>query len=156
DDRRRARIGHLELRVFAVDLLCDIEQIARIEADLDRAVLITHFELFDRGAILGTGSRDDEIAAIERQLHGAAALGRDRRYAIDRVGEFLAFDIEDLVVVDRYDPVVIRKGAVDQLRGQRGLADCAADLGFAERDLDLVLALLDEFSQFDHGLARYD
>src|SRR5205814_10350380 len=82
--------------------------------------------------------------------------GRDRRYAIDRVGEFLALDIEDLVVVDRDDPVVIGKGAVDQLRGQRRLTDRAADLGLAERDLDLVLAFLDEFSQFDHRLARHD
>src|SRR5207248_7104997 len=105
-DGRRTGIGHLELDILALNLLGDVEQIARIEADLDRSVLVAHFELFDGSTVFRAGRRDDEIAAVERQLYGAAALGRDRRDTVDRVGEFLALDIEDLALVDRDDALV--------------------------------------------------
>ena len=119
---------------------------------------VAHFELLDRGAVFRARRRNDEAAALDRQLDGAAVLGRDRRHAVHRLGEGFAIDLEDLVVVGRDHAVVIGEGAVDQLRGQRRLADRTADLGLAQRDLDLLLglALIDQLSELEHGLARHD
>ena len=46
DQRRRAGIGELEHRRLALDLRRDVEQIARVEADIERIGLVFDFEFF--------------------------------------------------------------------------------------------------------------
>src|SRR5579862_337574 len=67
-DRRRSRIGHRKARALALDLLGNIEQIARVEADLQRLRVVAHFDFLGRGAVLGAGRRKGEIAALDREL----------------------------------------------------------------------------------------
>ena len=105
---------------------------------------VAHLELLDRGAVFGAGRRDDKAVALDRELHRATSLARDRRYAVHRLGKVLAVDLEHLVVVRRDHAIVIGEGAVDQLarsaRPRRPRRESCVSL---EPDLHLVLAFVD-------------
>src|SRR3712207_8175464 len=59
-----------------------------------------------------------------------------------------------LVVGGRDDPAVVGEGAVDQLRGQDGVAEAEADLGLRERHLDGAVDLVEQLPELRHALPR--
>ena len=96
------------------------------------------------------------LPAGERKLHGAPALARHRRDAIDRGLEVRLVDDQRLVVAGRDDAPVVRERAVDQLGGQHHVADREADLGLRQFDRDFGVEILDQALHFADGLARHD
>src|SRR5262249_47042556 len=145
-----------ELRAIACDLFGDVEEVPRIEADLERAGMVSRFEFLDGGAVFRTGRRYNETTVFDREFDCAALFRRDRRYSVDRFRKGFAFDLEDLVVVRWDDAVIVGEGAIDQLRRQGSFSDRDADLRLAEPDKDLIRAFLDQLSELKHRLARND
>src|SRR6202034_2651594 len=134
DKGRRAGIGKLEHGGFALDLRGNVEEVARIETDIDRIGSVFDLDLLGGAAGIRIGDGQQETPSAQRQFDGTAALARDRRDAIDRSLELLFVDDEFLVVVQRDDATVIGKRSVDQLRGQDHLADGEAN--FSRRQLN--------------------
>src|SRR4029453_4949518 len=88
---RRGGIGEMDLDRIALDLPQNVEQVTRIEADLEtlRAIIGGHF--LGRGAVLGRGYRQGHAAAVERPLSRPASarvqwVRRDRRPPRTRAG----------------------------------------------------------------------
>jgi hypothetical protein len=128
----------MEQRILAFDLLGDVQQVAGIEADLERGRGIDDLDLFGRAAVLRAGRRQvtrcrDRSSASPRGSFRSRWWRRGRPPGRIR----LRIDLEHLVVAARDHPVVIREGAVDQLGGQHAMAEGEADLGVGQRDLDL-------------------
>ncbi len=149
-------IGELEHGDLAFDLRGDVEQIARVEADIERIGVVFDLELLGGAAGIRIGDREHQPAAIERQLHRAAALARHRGDAVDRGLEILLVDDQLLVVAERDDARIVGKGAVDQLGGEHDVADGEADLALRQLDRDLGLGVLDQPLHLAHGFARHD
>ena len=156
DQGRRAGIGEAQHRHLAVELGRDVEQIARVESDIDRIGRVIDLDLLGGAAGIRVGDGQDQLAGGQRQLDGAAAFARHRRDAIDRGLEVLLVDHQFLVVAARDDARIVRERAVDQFRGQHHVADREADLGRRQFDGDLGRGVLDQPLHLDHGLARHD
>ena len=144
------------MRTLTTDLLGNVEEISRVEADFQRAREVAHLELLLRGTVFGARRRHAEATVLNSELDCPALLGRDRGHSVHRFGKRFAVDLEDLVVVRRDHPVIVGEGSVDQLGGQRRLPDDKPNLCLAEGDLHLCLALLGQLAQLEHGLARDD
>src|SRR5258708_3581854 len=114
DQGGRTGVGKFQNRGFAFDLSGDIEQIARIESDIDRIGLIDDLELFGGATGIRIGHREHQSAGRERELHGAPALARYRRDAVDGSFEGALIDFKMLVVSGRDYASVVWKGAVDE------------------------------------------
>src|SRR5262249_18585288 len=84
----RARISELEHRRFAVELRSDVQQIARVETDIERLRPVFDFELLGGTTRIRVCDRKQELAAAQGEFHGAAALARYRGHSVDRVLEF--------------------------------------------------------------------
>ena len=149
-------IGELQDRGFAFELGRDVEQIAGIEADIERLGAVLDLDLLGRAAGIRIGHRKHQPAAGERQLHRAPALARYRRHPVDRLLELLLVDGEFLVVADRDDAPVVGKRSVDELGGEHRVAEREADLALRELDRDLGLVVFDQALHLAHGLARND
>ena len=156
DQGRRARIGELEHRRFAFDLGRDVEQITRIKANIEGLGPVFDLDLLGGAAGIRVGDRQHQLAGIERELDGAAPLARHGGNPVDRLLEFLLVNHELLVVADRNDPPIIRKGAVDELGGQNHVRKRETDLALRQLDQDLAAAVLDQALHLAHGLARHD
>src|SRR2546421_360199 len=100
-------VGQPQHRDFAFDLGGDVEQIARVEADIERVGGVFDFELFGGAAGIRVGHRQHQLAVGQRQLYGAAAFARNGRDAVDRGLKVLLVDDQFLVVVLRNDAAVI-------------------------------------------------
>ena len=68
----------------ALDLAGDVEQIARVETDIERVGRVFDLELLGGAAGIGIGHAEHELARGQRELHGAAALAGDGGDAVDR------------------------------------------------------------------------
>ena len=141
---------------LAIDLGRDVEQVARVEADIERIGVVVDLEFLGGAAGIRVGDREHQLAARERELDGAAALARDRGDAVDRLLELLLVDLEHLVVAERNDAAVIRESAVDQLGGQHHVAEREADLALRQLDRDLAVAVFDQALHLADRLARHD
>ena len=135
DQRRRAGVGELEHRDLAFDLRGDVEQIARVEADIERIGVVVDLELLGGAAANPDWSptASSRPPVIESLTARPRSLD-DGRDAVDRGLEILLVDGQRLVVVGRDDAPVIGEGAVDQLRGQHHVADGEADLAGRQFD----------------------
>ncbi len=153
---RGAGIGELEQRALALELVGDVEQVARVEADLERGRAVLDRDLFRRAAALGIVHRQHQLVLRQVELHRAAALAGDGRDAVHRIDEFRVGDLQLLVVRLRDHAPVVGEGAVDELGGERQRADLEARLGRRDADHHLVAAGLDQPMQLVHGLARQD
>src|SRR5579864_1830319 len=109
NESRRTRVGELEHGGVTVELSRNVEQIARVEADIERLGIVADLELLDGAARIRIGDRKHQLSCGERELHGTAALARNRRHAIDRLLELVLVYFEALVVADRDDPAVVRE-----------------------------------------------
>src|SRR5712672_2202540 len=89
DQGRRARIGEAEHRRVALDLSRDVEQVARVEADIEWLRAVLDLDFLRGAAGIRIGDRKHELAVGERELDGTAALTRHRGNAIDRLLELL-------------------------------------------------------------------
>src|SRR5690606_23119714 len=128
-----------------VELAGDVEQVTRIETDFERRTRIGDRKLLRRAAGIGVRHRKRQAAFIEIELHRPRLLRRDRRNAIDGLGETLAIDLHDLVVAGRDHAAIIGEGAVDELRGQHNAAELETYLGFRNADGDRTRITLEKF-----------
>src|SRR5262245_23003533 len=62
DQGRRTRIGELQDRSVALDLAGNVEQIARVETDIDRIGLVAHLKLLGGAAGVRVDHRQDHLA----------------------------------------------------------------------------------------------
>ena len=146
----------MHLDTVPLDLAQDIQQIAAVEADLERrgGVIAGHF--LCRGAVFGAGDRQGDAIAIKAELHRARLFGCDGRDPVDALLEAARIDLQDLVVAGRDDAAVIGESAVDQLRGQQRLAQIETDLGRRQRHADRSVNLVKQLPQFRDAFARHD
>ena len=63
DHGRRARIGQLEMRRLALELASDVEQIASVEADLERRRIVIDADLLGSAAALRVVDREQSLSA---------------------------------------------------------------------------------------------
>src|SRR5262245_43496745 len=73
--RRRGGIREHEARPFTFDLLGDVEEVARIEPDLERTVGIVDLQLLDSAPALWAGGGKLQAAAVQSELYRARPLG---------------------------------------------------------------------------------
>src|SRR5450759_1348000 len=80
---RRTRVGEFEQHRVAFKLLGDIEEIAGVEADVDRRGIIIDIQFLDcrTGSRIGDGK--SEFGVRHGELDGAATLRRNRRNPVD-------------------------------------------------------------------------
>jgi len=72
------------LRRLAFELARDIEQIARVEADLERRRIVFSADLFGGAAAFGVVDREYQLVGAYVELDRAAPLAGDGGYAVDR------------------------------------------------------------------------
>src|SRR6185503_18970986 len=75
----------------------EVEQVLRIEADLNRGALVLRGQGLARFSEVGTGGGEVELARAQAEAHGAAPLGRKEAHAPDGRGQALALQGDDLV-----------------------------------------------------------
>ena len=121
-----------------------------------RIGIVFDFEFLRGAARIRIGHGEHQFAGREREFHGASALARHRRDAIDGGFEVRLVDNQRLVVALRDDAAVIWKRAVDQLRGQHHIRDGEADLGLRQLDVKIGRAVLDQALHLADRLARHD
>src|SRR5262245_49170477 len=156
DQCRRARIGQLQQGTLALDLGRDVEQVARVEPDIERIGLVLDLELLGGAARIRVGHRQYHAAGGERQFDRPSTLARDGRDAVDGRLELRLVDDKLLVVADRNHSAVVRERAVDQLRGEHHVAEREPDLARRQLDSHLGLRVLDQPLHFADRLAWDD
>ena len=157
DHRRRARVGEQELHLVALDLPGDIQQIARIEADLERRRAVVDRRAPRWRCRLRGWSRTapacptDDLSFTARPR--SLAMVDTRSTALMNCAFETTLDLSLDFGMTR---AIVGECAVDQLRRQRDRPDLEPHLGGRHADFHGCRAALHQTMQLVHGLARDD
>src|SRR5687767_2269582 len=97
-----------------LDLAEDVEQVPRIETDLESVSAIVGRHFLGSGSVLRRRDRQSNPIAVQRHFHGSRSLARDRGDAVYALLEPAGIDLKELVIGGGNHPAVIWESAVDQ------------------------------------------
>src|SRR5690606_31006065 len=139
DRRGTLRRLECELDVLARHVAQHLEEIARVETDVEGLAVVLDLQLFGRLSEIGCLDGEAERVRVEAEPHTVRLVTRDDRHSTERLGELVLVRDRVLVVVTRDDLLVIRVRPLDQSRVDLRTVLPEAEVVFAACDLDLVI-----------------
>lgn len=157
DENWRIGIVESDLDLGILSMLIEhVEKIACVEADIEFLAAIFGFDFFCRDSEFRTGDGQQQFVGFQRDLDRTRALARDRRYAVDALGESVSRDPNNFVILGRDDAAVVREGSVDQFAGDDRVSERESDLACRDFDEDIPFDLVDDLEDFADRFARND
>src|SRR3954463_4366860 len=154
---RRGALGRLEgeLHFLGWDIAQNLEQIVRIESDVERVAVKAYRQLVSRLAEIGCLHAESHERRVERKSDAMGLIRRDDGHASQGARQGGAIGNRDTVVVSRYHLIVRWVWPLDQPRGNPRERRPKAEVILPSRDL-VFLVLGKEASYLLERLGRYD